>query len=372
MNTLSQGGQQPLVSIGIIARNEQEIIGQTLSTLFQQTLFQKAKDLGFRVEVIVVLNNSKDNSERLVREKIAIENQAHTARGVFTSRLVHLKQAGKINAWNTYVHRLSSPSAKFLILVDGDILLNEKSTLWKLVDHLRCDPQAWAATDMPLRDSELSRLTKNPIKPVNGLLCGQLYCIWSDIARRIYLPKDLPACEDGYIKALLCSDFLASDRLNLNRIITVPGTWHLFEGYTSLRSILRQHKRQVIGQTVVHLLIDDIFPGLKPDQKQNLASTIMGWERERPDWLKTRIRQHLKEVRAFWKLHPHLIRHHWKQFSLTAKMSAKSLCRSMAKTALDLTAAWLAHKHFKAEQYAYWPETRSPKLGRLATTTPLQ
>ena len=39
-------------------------------------------------------------------------------------------------------------------------------------------------------------------------LCGQLYCIRAEVARNIYLPKDLCACDDGFIKALVCTDFL--------------------------------------------------------------------------------------------------------------------------------------------------------------------
>ena len=48
-------------------------------------------------------------------------------------------------------------------------------------------------------------------RAAHGQLCAQLYCIRAEVARNIYLPKDLAACEDGFIKALVCTDFLTHE-----------------------------------------------------------------------------------------------------------------------------------------------------------------
>ena len=85
--------------------------------------------------------------------------------------------------------------------------------------------------------------------------CGQLYAIRSPWARNIYVPRDLSACEDGFMKTLVCTDFLTGP-VNPARLVQALDAEHTFEAYTTPQAILRNQKRQAIGQTIVHVLVD--------------------------------------------------------------------------------------------------------------------
>src|SRR4029077_14790990 len=126
-----------------------------------------------------------------------------------------------------------------------------------------------------------------------------LYCIRSEIARNIYLPRDLGACEDGFIKALVCTDFLSRPVL-ADRIRVAEGAEHTFEAYTSPAAIFRNQKRQMIGQTVVHILMDQYLPTLSPQERLTMAEFLRNKDRDDPIWLKRLISSHLRQIRYWW------------------------------------------------------------------------
>ena len=72
---------------------------------------------------------------------------------------------------------------------------------------------------------------------------GQLYCIRAAAARNIYLPRDLAACEDGFIKTLISADFLTRPA-SPARIMQADDASHVFEAYSSIGDILKNQKRR--------------------------------------------------------------------------------------------------------------------------------
>ena len=76
-------------------------------------------------------------------------------------------------------------------------------------------------------------------------LCGQLYAIRSSGAEHLFA-KRFDGVEDGFIKAIVCTDFLAhaaiSKRIRLDREAE-----HVFEAYTNPAAVLKNQKRQMIG-----------------------------------------------------------------------------------------------------------------------------
>src|SRR5207302_9185661 len=122
-------------------------------------------------------------------------------------------------AWTQFVHRLSAASASRLMMMDADISLHRTKTLWRMIAALENDAQATVSVDRPRKHVAFKKRRSpadwlplamaNLTSAATGQLCGQLYCIRSEVARNIYLPKDLGACEDGFIKALVCTDFLS-------------------------------------------------------------------------------------------------------------------------------------------------------------------
>jgi len=357
------------VSIGIFAWNEERIINRTLSSLLDQSLFNsvRAADQTARwdCEVLCIVNGSTDNTARVVEEFIASQKQHRPG---LNARAVVVPERGKLNAWNRFVREFSDPDARYLFMMDADILFANPDTLVNMLDALEDDAGAVVATDQPLKhmgsagnESLRARLSHNAAKATQAAdaqLCGQLYCIRARAARRIHLPHDLPACEDGLIKALVCTDFLAHS-VWPRRIRLAPDAAHWFEAYTSPLALLKNRKRQMLGQTVVHILVDKYLPGLRSREKQRLAENLREKDKTDPAWLRRLICQHLRETRFCWRLYPGMLQHHFKRLAnLPRAKRLRCLPTALLQVALDGMASLLAGRALRAGALAYWPEVK--------------
>ncbi len=193
------------ISIGILAHNEEERISGTLTSLFAQDLFTK-----FETELVVVPNGCSDATAEAARMSIEANRATWSALG--TARVEELPVAGKANAWNEFVHRLSSQDADTLVLMDADISFLERDTLSRLVAALTGSPGAVVSVDQPLKRIEpgskatlIQRVLASstpPIDPRDVPICGQLYCAYSSELRRIRLPREIQV-DDGFVRAML-------------------------------------------------------------------------------------------------------------------------------------------------------------------------
>jgi hypothetical protein len=126
--------------------------------------------------------------------------------------------------------------------------------------------------------------------------------------------------------------------------------------------ILRNQKRQMIGQTIVHVLVDRYLPGLRLEERLNLAETLQDKDRFDPDWLKKLVRAHL-HGRHFWQLFPGAL-----SFRLARLESIRGIRKiaHLPAAVLGLVIAapscWLAHRFLKQGFQSYWPETQSRAL----------
>ncbi len=357
------------LSLGIPAWNEEKAVGLALESLFRQSLFGKLKQRACRCEIIFLANGCTDSTPAIA-EKIFTEQTArHPHRAAFFCRNLELQERGKIPAWNSFVHQLSEREARYLFLMDADILLEGSETLWNMVTALEINPEAVIATDRPqksisgkLKKSWTERLSLGAARMTQAgaaQLCGQLYCIRSEIARRIYLPRDLSACEDGFIKAVVCTDFLTR-KLNPARILAAPGASHTFEAYTSVSQILKNQKRQMIGQAMVHILVDDYLRTLPEAERQNLAATLTEKDRTDPFWLKRLIKEHVQRTKYFWRLIPGLAAF---RFKALAKMSGgKRVIYFPAAAAgfiVSMISCFSAYRFLKRGYVRYWPHGKS-------------
>src|SRR5215207_3722084 len=266
------------LSLGIIVRNEEEAIGPMLDSLFGQTLFEELHKRAWRCEIICVANGCTDRTVEIA-ERIFAENMAtHPFAGSFTCRVESLARPGKLHAWNQYVHRLSAREAEGLFLADGDILIHHVATLWNMYLVLEQNKVATAVTDQPLKDisfkqrntwrERISLATSRITQSRPAQLTGQLYGIRSAVARNIFLPRDLMACEDGFIKSLVCTYCLTRPG-SLERVARARDASHVFQAYMGLLEIVRNQKRQMIGQTIVHILVDDYLKRLRLEERLN-------------------------------------------------------------------------------------------------------
>ncbi|HTL59954.1 MAG TPA: glycosyltransferase [Candidatus Limnocylindrales bacterium] len=365
--------ETPFVSIGIFAWNEERAISAMLASLFQQSLFERLCRRGLACEVICVTNGCTDRTASVAEEVFAQQRHKHSWAEGFAGRVAAIQERGKVNAWNRFVHEFSVRQAKYLFMMDADILIHRPETLWNMVQSLEQNPAASVAVDRPRKDiffkqqrswrDWFSLRISEVTLAASAQLCAQLYCIRAEVARGLYLPKDLPACEDGFIKSLVCTDNLAHETLP-ERICLAPEAEHTFEAYTSPAAILRNQKRQVIGQTIVHLLVDKNLRQLPGFQRRQLAQTLRARDATDPDWLKRLISQHLQRTRWFWRLYPGLFEYRLTRLrGLNPLKQIICLPAACASCCATLLASLLAYRTLKSGSIHYWPKERRLGLG---------
>jgi hypothetical protein len=270
-------------------------------------------------------------------------------------------------------------------MMDADILLHKPETIWRMLQRLETDPQANVVVDQPRKDiafkrrksfrERLSLAAARTTLAGEAQLCAQLYGIRAETARNIYLPKDLAACEDGFIKALVCTDFLTHE-IWPQRLVAAEGAEHTFEAYTSPAALLRNQKRQALGQTIVHVLVDRELNSLPLNQRLRMAETLKGRDAADPEWLKRLVAEHLKQVRFFWRLYPGLLTQRLRALSrLTFSKRLTSLPAACAGCGGTLLGSWLAFRALKRGCTDYWPKAQRFGFDRAAlprTLTPTQ
>jgi hypothetical protein len=237
--------------------------------------------------------------------------------------------------------------------------------LWNMVAVLDQDSRANVSVDHPCKDiglksrktlrDRLSLSASQATLAAPAQLCAQLYCIRAEIARKIYLPKDLAACEDGFIKALICTDIL-SHEVWPERIRAAEGAAHTFEAYTSPLAILRNQKRQILGQTIVHILVDQFLPELA-GSREGMAELLRRKDIEDPSWLKRLIAEHLRRTRFFWRLYPGLLGLRFLRLRQLSSVK-RWLCfpAAVAGTAVSFVASLMAYVALKRGCTDYWPQ----------------
>ncbi|HEY6167777.1 MAG TPA: glycosyltransferase family 2 protein [Verrucomicrobiae bacterium] len=368
----------PVVSIGIVAWNEEEAIAAALQSLFRQSLFDEFDQRGGRIEIICVANGCTDGTATIATRIFEEQARTHLSKDSFSCRVVELRERGKCNAWNAFVHRLSAREAECLFLMDADIVIPMRDTLWNMYRTLAQDAEANVAVDRPLKDISLkvgkslweriSLAASELTQAGDAQLTGQLYCIRAAVARNIHLPRDL-LVEDGFIQSIVCTDYLTRERWP-RRVVRATNASHVYEAYTSLRDILRNQKRQMIGQTIVHLLVDDHLKRLPLPERLDLAETLRRRDNSDPAWLKRLIADHLHRTRYFWRLFPGILSFRFKRLSKIQGVK-KLLCLPAALGGffVTLVACWMARRSVVRGFTDYWPDTKSPALKDVAADT---
>lgn len=277
------------LSIGIFAYNEEPRIGATLASLRGQDLFDPAAQPHVQIEIVVLPNGCRDRTADVAAEALRthFDGLPHV-----TARVEALAEAGKSRTWNTYVHQLADPAADLLLLMDGDIELVGASTLRNLLNALRDHPDAHASVDVILKDIALkpnptarerlslaaSELTRSgPPK-----LAGSLYAARGAVLRGIWMPVGL-LVEDGYLKAMLCTDSFTRPDLP-SRLVRAENAAHTFEAVTDLRTLFRHEVRLLVGSAVNFILFDHIAAQVRATGRDG-GQLVGEWNASVPDWL---------------------------------------------------------------------------------------
>ena len=362
----------PIISIGIFAWNEEQALRSTLQSLLEQSLFGALHQRSKCCEILCVANGCTDRTAEVAAKIFGELATDHPHAPALRFRVANILERGKVNAWNQYVHHFSAPSAAVLFMMDADILIHRKETMENMLSTLEQDTQAHVAVDVPRKHiaqkhhrslwDRLSLSVSQTTLAADGQLCGQLYCIRSEVARRIYLPKDLSACEDGLIKTFVCTDFLAHAAWP-ERIRVAPDAEHTFEAYTTARSILKNQKRQIIGQTMLHVLVDQFLQSRPSAEKTNLVQFLEGKDVAEPAWLKKLVGQHLNKARWFWQLYPGLLSIRFRRLRrLSFARKIACLPATLLASGATLAASWMAYRSLKKGCTDYWPKAQRTGL----------
>jgi glycosyltransferase involved in cell wall biosynthesis len=360
------------LSIGIMAWNEEGSLGPMLESLFGQTVFGRLSSRGEGCEVVCLANGCTDRTVEVARETIASMVRAKRIPPGSSARVEDIREPGRNNAWNRFVHEFSGRATRYICLMDADIIFNQADTMELVVAALEGDPLLGAASDTPVKDvalkgrptlrERLSLATSDMTGTIQGKLNGMLYCMRADIARNLYIPRDAGANDDGLIKAVICTDFFRAPA-DPRKVVSVAGATHLYQPYLSLGDILNNQKRQMIGQTTLHVIIA-YLKALPEADRTHLAATLRRLEERNPDWLKEQIEAHIERERFFWRLFPDVLTFRWRRLGRmrgTAKVT--HFPAAAAGFLITLVACWRASRFLRGGVAAYWPKTlRKPIL----------
>jgi len=360
------------LSIGIIAWNEEASIGPMLASLLEQSVIARLAAQNAGCEIVCVTNGCTDRTAEVAEEAFAQMERKHPNRRALSGWVKSISEKGKNNAWNRFVHEFSAREARYLCLMDADIILNQPDTLELVLGELERNPHLGCASDCPCKDiagkeslslrERLSLAGSDLTETTEGRLNGMLYCLRSGIARNLYLPRDLIANDDGFLKAAICTDFFRAP-IDPSKVVSVRGATHLYKPYLSLSDFLNNQKRQMIGQTSVHVAIE-YLKTLPEADLANLGATLRREETRDPAWLKRLVEAHVARVHVFWQLFPGILSFRWRR--LSQMRGIRRLTHFPAAAVgfvVTLVACWRASRFLRRGVSAYWPKTmRKPIL----------
>lgn len=284
------------VDIGVFAHNEVEGIGRMVNALAAQDIL-RAKDLAVRI--LVLANGCRDAT-------VAVA-QAAARQSIL---VVDLAEGGKSRTWNRFVQTISRPEADALVFCDADIEFCDAGALQRLVRALLARPELWVMNSQPIKDivarpEGLSRQDKLIAAAGGGLddwktaICGQLYAMPANKARRFRLPVGLPV-EDGFLRAMVLTDALTGPE-DLSRIDGEDSVSHIYASERGVLDLLRHQTRIVIG-SAVNLACYNVISAL-PEANRH-AELRRAMENDR--WLPEVIRRELPRM-PYGYVPPHFL-----------------------------------------------------------------
>jgi glycosyltransferase involved in cell wall biosynthesis len=348
-----------------MAWNEEDSIRTTLESLFRQSIFEKLGARQKRCEIFCIANGCTDRTVEIAREVFAQMDREHVHADAFTAKVVELEEPGRSNAWNRFVHDFSAPEAQFICLMDADIIFRQRDTILSLAKTLEMDSHAWVSTGRHYKDiyfkehktlrDHISLATSAMTGTIAGGFSGQLYCMRAPVIRRIRLPRDLVANDDGFMKTVICTDFLTRDA-DPSRIAHAPNAAIIYEAYVSIRDVLNNQMRQMIGQTTVHVLLEHLKE-LPAESRERLAETIGRNDRREPDWFKKLNERHIRNIPVFWRLFPGILTFRFKRLGkLPGIQKFTHAPAALVGFTVTMISCWRAFRYLRSGMSPYWPK----------------
>ncbi|MEI8205629.1 MAG: glycosyltransferase [Kiritimatiellales bacterium] len=363
-----------IISIGVLAWNEEECIATALQSLLDQTLTRELADHAEdRIDVVVVPNGCSDRTDERAAETLR-NGAASLPPDRFTWRVESLREPGKVNAWNQFVHRFSNPAADFIFLMDADIRFTHPDTLKNMLRSLKQTALAEAATDLPQKHilfkprktifDRISLAIGQITQTAPAQLTGQLYCARGPLLRRIHMPLGLMV-EDGFLKHMICTDLFTQPPDN-RRIIRAPNASHVFEAYFRIQDIFNNQRRQQIGHCIYTYLRDCLKSA---SGKKDAGELIAENNARDPDWFRKVIRERVQQG-GWWVIYPGAFSGRFKRLrNLSPGQAVLRFPVAVVAFLMDAIVLLAANHRLRSGQLAgVWKDTKSAVLSQ--TTTP--
>ena len=127
--TISKNDLPVTLSIGIMTWNEEVSIGPMLESLFRQSIFGRLEARNEGYQIVCLANGCTDRTVEVARAAMAKIGMEYLDRRGQSSWVEEIPEPGRNNAWNRFVHEFSAPEARYLCLMDADIVFDQANTL---------------------------------------------------------------------------------------------------------------------------------------------------------------------------------------------------------------------------------------------------
>lgn len=356
-----------MISIGILAWNEEDSLAETISSIFRQSLFKNIPASESEIELVCVPNGCSDKTAEVARNHLDVllreYNYPH-----LKCRVCELAIPSKVNAWNEYIHNISAPEAEYIFLMDADISLNTDDTLWNMLSALHNNPRAFFSTDLPVKHiyykerktlfDRISLAVSQTTAAASAQISCQLYCSRAGFVRRIWIPKGI-IVEDGLLKWAAVTDIFRGVAQN-DRVVRAEGASHTFQAYTKFTDIIKNQIRQALGHTIYTYLRDYIKNEKQLDGEELLRSNT----ENNPDWFLDIIKSRSTQASKLWVIFSGAL---WTRFRRLSNLSfpekVKKFPAALVGFGMDLVVYSIANWKLKSGRLAgVWKDTRTRAL----------
>ena len=354
------------ILIGMLVHNEEDVISNTLSSLFKQDIFTSNQ---FEVEIIVLANGCWDKTVAVAKSNLA----NFALKNPILYKVIDKEEPGKIAAWNDLVHQHSNGDEKYIIFMDGDIIIQEPNNLSTLVESLENNSKALISTDQPIKDialekskslrSKLSCSFSKITQKGSSQLCGQLYCARADFIRKIFIPPEI-LIDDTYLKFMACTGGLKHP-VDHEKIVNNYHISHIFEAYTGFQDYFNNQIRQAAGFSLWRIFKEII----KQDLSYSDAIEIVNQKRlQDPFWLKKAMYHYFTNGKKKWFIYQGALGVRFKRLKrLNLLGKLKMLIPTCLAWFIDLAVFIMANQKIKNQHLEdLWPDTKSKKLAALS------
>ncbi len=283
------------LSVGVVAWNEESSIVAVLESILKQTIFRKARSLGFETELIVIANGCTDRTVDVTASFF------EKMRGEFPQisgvrfRLEEVSEAGFANAWNLLAHTYSRPDADFIYFVNADIVIDQPEAFEWMLHALQKNREIQVVSPVGRKHIEIAKcktfcdrlnlaVTRFTEKNQTAQVRGHCFCARAAAMRSVWIPKRFPGAVDGAFKRMIVSN-MASTVDKPECIGLARNAGYTFEAYRTFKDIYNRRVRLFVGQTFIEALMRHLKIMRAEQPELNMTAYLRARDENDPSWL---------------------------------------------------------------------------------------